>query len=235
MTNSKGLSSILILLIIFTLIIILLFIFNFIKLPSEFFSAFAGAFVALIFSATLSFIFWQRGKKLSKSTKAQIIQTLLNEIELNLNNIVSFVQGCREGTHFLPFMTSQQQKFNFWPRFLTDYPHPSFELTQDVELIYGSFFLIEYSAKELQRSLPEEIRAFHPPGLPLPEVLKQQIISDSSGRQQGWRFTINSMIGYYDKIIEILSKDYKGYKFKKQPYFKDNKTYEKLKRFSTEI
>ena len=104
-----------------------------------------------------------------------------------------------------------------------------------MELIYGSFFLIEYSAKELQRSLPEEIRAFHPHGLPLPEVLKQQIISDSSGRQQGWRFTINSMIGYYDKIIEILSKDYKGYKFKKQPYFKDNKTYEKLKRFSTEI
>ena len=235
MKNSKGNIPILILSIIFILIIILLFVFNYITLPPEFYSAFAGAFVALIFSTVLSFIFWQRGKKLSKSTKAQIIQTLLNEIELNLNNIVSFVQGCREGTHFLPFMTSQQQKFNFWPRFLTDYPHPSFELTQDVELIYGSFFLIEYSAKELQRSLPEDIRTFHPIGSPLPEVFKQQLIRDSSGRKQSWRLTINSMIGYYDKIIEILSKDYKGYKFKKQPYFKDNKTYEKLKRFSTEI
>ena len=235
MNNQKGNTSILILLIIFISIIILLFIFNFIKLPSEFFSAFAGAFIALIFSALLSFFFWQRGKKLSKDTKAQIIQTLLNEIELNLNNIVIFVQECREGTHFLPFMTSQQQKFNFWPRFLTDYPHPSFELTQDIELIYGSFFLIEYSAKELQRSLPENIRAYHPIGSPLPEVFKQQLIRDSSGRRQSWKSTINSMIGYYDKIIEILSKDYKGYKFKKQPYFKDNKTYEKLKRFSTEI
>lgn len=219
MKSSKGNIPILILSIIFVLIIILLFVFNYVTLRPEFYSAFAGAFVALIFSAILSFILWQRGIKLSKSTKAQIIQTLLNEIELNLNNVVSFVQGCREGTHFLPFMTSQQQKFNFWPRFLTDYPHPSFELTQDVELIYGSFFLIEYSAKELQRSLPENIMSFLPPGSSLPEVLKQQIIRDSSGRQQGWRFTINSMIGYYDKIIEILSKDYKGYKFKKQPYF----------------
>ena len=113
MKSSKGNIPILILSIIFILIIILLFIFNYITLPPEFYSAFAGAFVALIFSATLSFIFWQRGKKLSKSTEAQIIQTLLNEIELNLNNIVSFVQGAREGTHFLPFMTSQQQKFNF--------------------------------------------------------------------------------------------------------------------------
>ena len=132
-------------------------------------------------------------------------------------------------------MTSQQQKFNFWPRFLTDYPHPSFKLTQDVELIYGSFFLIEYSAKEIQENLPGNMRAFPPGASPLPELFKQQIISDSLGRRQSWRLTINSMIGYYDKIIEILSKNYKGYKFKKQPYFKDNKTYEKLKRFSTEI
>jgi len=232
--NPKGNIPILIL-IILILIIILLFVFNYIILPPEFYSAFAGAVAALIFSAILYFIFWQRIKKLSKSTKAQIIQTLLNEIELNLNNIVNFVQGCTEGIHFLPFMTAQQQKFNFWPRFLTDYPHPSFELTQDVELIYGSFFLMEYSAKELQRSLPEVIRSYHPIGSPLPETIKQEIIRDSSRRKQGWKLTINSMIGYYDKIIEILSKDYKGYEFKKQPYFEDNKTHKKLIRFSEGI
>ncbi len=77
--------------------------------------------------------------------------------------------------------------------------------------------------------------SFPPTGSPLPETFKQEIIRYSSRRQQGWRLTINSMIGYYDKIIKILSKDYKGYKFKRQLYFKDNKTYEKLKRFSTEI
>jgi len=235
MFNSKRFSSTLILLIIFALILIFLFVFNYITLPPAFYSAFAGALVAITFSALISYYFWQKQKKLSKDTKAQIIQSLLSEIELNMNNISSFIKGCKEGTYFTPFKTALMQRNLFWPRFLTDYPHLSFELTQHFDLIYGTFLLMEYYANELTITLPENLRFIPMSASPPPQELQQIIRDVSSGHFEKWRLNIKSMIEYYDKIIGALSKEFKGYPFKKQLYFEDNKTYEKLRRFYTEI
>jgi len=205
-------------------------------LPSEFYSAFAGALVAITFSALISYYFWQKQKKLSKDTKAQIVQSLLSEIELNMNNISIFIKGCREGTYFMPFKTAFMQKNLFWPRFLTDYPYPHFELTQHFDLIYSTFLLMEYYGNELKITLPENLR-FIPVNAspPLSKDLQQIIKRVSSGHFEKWRISTKSMIEYYDKIIDALSKEFEGYKFKKQLYFEDNETYEKLRRFYTEI
>ena len=235
MTRSKGKSSLLILWIIFILILAFLFIFNYITLPPEFYSAFAGALAAIMFSALISYYIWQKQKRLSKNTKAQIVQTLLSEIQLNMNNIANFIKGCKEGTYFTPFNTASIQRISFWPRFLTDYPHPSFDLTQQFDLIHSSFMLMEHYTKELQITLPEGMRFIAPSGVPLLDNLSQQIIRASSGHLPRWRLNVEAMIGFYDKIIEALAKDFKGYEFKKQRYFEDNETYAKLRNFYTEI
>lgn len=235
MINLKGFSTILIILIIFVLILAFLFGFHFISLPAEFYSSFAGALVAVVFSALISYYFWQKTKKQSKDTKAQIIQSLLSEIELNLNNIANFIKGCKEGTYFTPFTTAIMQRNIFWPRFLTDYPHPSFELTQIFDLIYSSFFVMEFYAKEVQMTLPENLR-FIPMSASPPSREVQQNIKDASlGRLPSWRLNIQSIIGYYDKIIEALKKEFKKYAFKKQAYFEQNETYKRLRQFSIEI
>lgn len=234
MTIKKGLSSILILSIIFVLILLFLFIFNYIILPPEFYSAFAGALAAMIFSAFISYYLWRKQQRLSKDTKAQIVQTLLSEIELNLNNISNFIKGCKEGTYFAPFKRASIQSTLFWPRFLIDYPHPSFELTQHFDLIYSSFLLMEYYARDLEMSLPENLR-FVPMTASLLEEEQRNIRQASSGRFPSWRLNIESTIRFYDKIQELLSENFKEYEFKKQLYFEDNETYIKLKNFSTEI
>jgi len=235
MVKLKRVSPISLLLIIFVLILFFLFSFHFISLPAEFYSSFAGALAALVFSALISYYFWQKTRKQSKDTKAQIIQTLLSEIELNLNNIANFIKGCRDGTYFHPFSTALMQKNLFWPRFLTDYPTPSFELTQHFDLIYNTFFLMEFYAKDLQMNLPENLRFIPMTTPPLPESSRQTIRQASSARLSSWRFNIEASIGYYDKLIEGLNKEFKEYEFKKQLYFEQNRTYEKLRRFFTEI
>jgi hypothetical protein len=106
-----------------------LLVFQHFDLPAEFYSSFAGALAALIFSALITYYVWQKSKKISKDTKAQIIQTLLSEIELNLNNVANFVQGCKEGSHVMPFVNASIHRNSFWPKFLIDYPHSSFELS----------------------------------------------------------------------------------------------------------
>lgn len=235
MVNSKGKGSILIISIIFILILVLLFVFNFITLPREFYSAFAGALAAIVFSAFISYYFWRKQQKLGKDTKAQIIQTILSEIELNMNNIANFIKGCKDGIYFTLFSTASIQKALFWPRFLMDYPHPSFELTQHFDLIYSIFFLMEGDAKKVQMSLPENLQ-YIPMTLTPPPLEVQQIIKDASSGHFGiWETSVKSMIEYYDKIMDSLSKKYKEYKFEKQLYFEDNETYEKLRRFYTEI
>ena len=176
MPKSKGFSSTLVLLIIFVIVLISLFIFNYINLPPEFYSAFAGALAAIIFSVVISFYFWRRQVKLSRDTKAQIVQTLLSEIELNMNNIANFIKGCKEGTYFTPFTTASVQKSNFWPRYLIDYPHPPFELVQKFDLIYGTFLLMEFYAKEVQLTLPENMRFIPPIGGEPSMDLRQKII-----------------------------------------------------------
>lgn len=234
MTNSRGVSSILILLIIFILIIVLLFVFNFITLPPEFYSAFAGALVAIVFSALISFYFWRKQQKLGKDTKAQIIQTLLSEIELNMNNIANFIKGCKEGIYFTPFKTATIQRTLFWPRFLTDYPHPSFELTQHFDLLYSSFLLMEYYGTEVEISLPENLR-YVPETASLSPEDQQTIKTTSSGHFGKWRLNAKSTIEFYNKIMEFLSNEFNEYEFKKQLYFENNEAYEKLRRFYTEI
>jgi hypothetical protein len=232
--NLKRKSSI-ILSAIFILAIVLLFVFNYIKLPAEFYSAFAGALAAIIFSALISYVFWMKQQRLSKDTKAQIIQTVLGEAQLNMNNVADFIKGCKEGTHFMPFITASIQKTSFWLRFITDYPHPTFELIQNFDLIYSTFLLMEYYAKELQLSLPEGMRFIPPSGVPLPGDWRNLIKNASSGHFPKWRMNVEAMIGYYDKINENLGKEFSGYEFKKQRFFEVNNTYLKLKNFYMEI
>ena len=93
---------------------------------------------------------------------------------------------------------------------------------------------MEYYATEIERGLPENLRYVPETASLSPE--EQQIIKRAStGRFQAWRLNIESTIKFYDKIIESLSTEFKEYEFKKQLYFEDNETYEKLKGFSTEI
>jgi len=235
MSNSKGKSSVIILLAIFILVIILLFVFNYIKLPPEFYSAFAGALVAIIFSAFFSYYFLKKQQTLSKDTKAQIIQTVLIEIQLNMNGIANFIKGCKEGTYFTPFFTAFVQRNSFWPRFIIDYPHPSFELIQNFDQIYSTFLLMQFYSNELKLTLPESMRFIPPSGKALPDNWKTQIIKASSEHLQKWRLNVQTMIEFYDKINEILEKEFRGYEFKNQQYFEKNNTDSKLRSLYTEM
>lgn len=220
---------------IFLLIIIILFVFSFIKLSPEFYSAFAGAIAATIFSGLLTYILWTRQQKLSKDTKAQIIQTILSEIQLNMNNVADFIKGCKDGTHFMPYTAALVHKNNLWYRFIIDYPQPAFNLIQDIDQIYGTLLLMEYYARELQLSLPDGLRFIPPTGIPLAEGIKVQIKSASEKHFEKWRVNIRALISYFDKIKEKVGAEYKGYQFKNQQYYENNDTFPRLKSFAVEI
>jgi len=214
---------------------VVLFIFKLITLPSAFYASFAGALAALVFSVIVSYYAWQKANKQSKDTKAQIVQTLLSEVELNLGNIAIFIKGCREATYFHPYVVGAMQKNLFWPKFLTDYPHPSFEITQHFDLLYSTFFLMDFYAKEIQFSLPENLR-FYPVTAPALPMQAQEIIrSTAQPHLSKWKFAVKTAIDYYDEITSELSSEFKEYTFRKQMYFEQNDIYEKLRRFSTEM
>jgi hypothetical protein len=235
MSGKKVLSSVWIPWIILLLVVGYLFLFGHLRLPAEFFSSFAGALAALLFSAVISYYFWRKTQKQTKNTKAQILQSLMNEVELNLNNIANFIKGCRDGTFFQPFIAASAQKNLFWPRILTDYPHLSFELTQYFDLIYSTFFLMQYYATELQMFLPENVRFLPMTVPPPPEPIRTIIRQASANRFGGWRLLMKTSIDYYDGIVQILKKEFSGFNFRKQLYFEENQTYEKLGQFIIEI
>lgn len=235
MINKRGQSTIITLCIIFVLIVAVLIGFMKFKLPPEFYSSFAGALAALLFSSLVTFYIWQKANKQSIKTKAQIVQTLLSEVELNLGNIAGFIRGCKEGTYFQPYTAAVMQKNLFWPRFLTDYPHPSFELTQKFDQLYGTFWLMEFYSKEMQMSLPENLRFYPVTSAPLPLPDQELIRRTAQIHQSKWKMGVKSAIDYYDDVLGELTAAFEKYTFRKQMYFEQNEIYEKLKRFCTEM
>ena len=235
MAKKKGLDTVIILTIIFVLAILCLLGLQIITLRPEFYASFAGAAAALIFSALVTYYFAQKTNKQNQDTKAQIIQTLLIEIQLNLNNIANFIKSCREGRHFQFYATATMQKNFFWPKFLLDYPHPSFELTQQFDMLYSTFFLMDYYSREVQFSLPEPLRNDTPLSPPLPLEAQEIIRRTALPFFDKWKFNVKAMVEYYDKLREELSKDYAKYSFKNQTYYEQNESYEMLRRFYLNI
>jgi hypothetical protein len=212
----------------------MLYLFKFIEARPEFYSSFFGSLAAIIFSGLIAIYFWQKSVKISKDTKAQIVQILLNEIELNLNNISTFISGFKYRTWFLPFKLSQSQKLIFWPKFLLEFPQPSFELTQCFNDVYSSIFLVEISSDQIFNIIPFELRT----GLfsqPIPEELKERITEVFQSNLELLKFRIGMLLKNYDNLLNLIEKEFREYKFKKLPFFEENKTYEKLKSFYTEI
>ncbi len=230
----KRLSSELILIIFFIGLITMLYLFKFIEVRSEFYSSFFGSLAAILFSGLITIYFWQKGVKISKDKKAQIVQILLNEIELNLTNIFTFISGFRSGNVFLPFKLSQSQKLIFWPKFLLDFPHPSFELTQCFNDVYSSILLVEFSSDQIFNTIPFELRPYIF-SQPIPEKLKEAITKDFQANLKLLKLRIEMLLKNYDKLLNLIEREFKEYEFKKEPFFEENETYEKLKSFYAQI
>ncbi len=70
---------------------------------------------------------------------------------------------------------------------------------------------------------------------PVGEELKKKIIEVSTPHLLTLKFRIKLIIEKYNNLLNFIQKEFREYKFKKDPFFDENETYEKLKSFSIGI